>query len=102
MRASATAPRLAKLRAFSVDLTAAPSIGAEAMPAIFSEAGSDFSMLTGESKFCQRPRPAQGRPRSEEPARQAEVRQLFRQAKRLGLDVLDKDGDIVQLEQALA
>ncbi len=51
---------------------------------------------------------AQGKPCSEEPARQAElrrrseVRQLFRQAKRLGLDAPDKDGDIVRLEQALA
>ena len=52
---------------------------------------------------------AQGKPCSEEPARQAElrrrqaeVRQLFRQAKRPGFDVLDKDGDIIRLEQTLA
>ncbi len=52
---------------------------------------------------------AQGKPCSEEPARQSElkqrqseVRQLFRQAKRPGFDVLDKNGGIVRLEQALA
>ena len=34
--------------------------------------------------------------------RQSEVRQLFRQAKRPGLEALDKGGDIVRLEQTLA
>ena len=34
--------------------------------------------------------------------RQSEVRQLFRQAKRPGLEALDKDGDIIRLEHALA
>ncbi len=52
---------------------------------------------------------AQGKPCSEEPARQGElqrrqsgVRQLFRQAKRPGLEALDKDGDIIRLEPTLA
>ena len=47
--------REAMRRAFGADLAAVPAIAAEAMPAVFSEAGPDFSMLPGESRFCQRP-----------------------------------------------
>ena len=46
--------REAMRRAFGVDLAAVPSIAAEAMPAVFSAVGPDFSMLPGESRFCQR------------------------------------------------
>ncbi len=45
--------REAMRRAFGVDLAALPSI--------FSAAGPDFSMLPGESRFCQRPGLAAGR-----------------------------------------
>ena len=41
-------------RAFGAELAAVPSIGTEAMLAILSEAGPDFSMLPSESRFCQR------------------------------------------------
>ncbi len=46
-----------------------------------------------------------GKPGSEEPARQAELQQRqfkVRQAKRPGLEALDKDGDIIRLERTLA
>ncbi len=63
--------REAMRRAFGVDLAAVPSIAAEAMPAVFSAVGPDFSMLPGESRFCQRSRPARAHRLRDGGARQA-------------------------------